>query len=98
MKLQIYALPICLFVFLSLASAQTPFHGSITGQVFDASTKRPLEFVNVVLHQRADSSMVTGTTTDKTGQFVLPNVPGGEYYCTLFLIGSAPCFVIQSGC
>jgi outer membrane receptor protein involved in Fe transport len=77
-----------LFVF-TVSSAQDDFHGSISGQVIDVSTKRSLEFVNVLLHRCADSSMVSGTTTDATGKFLFPEVAAGEYFCKFGLVGYA---------
>ena len=79
-------LPLCL---ISVSPAQDDLHGSVTGQVIDGSTKRPLEFVNVLLHRCADSSMVSGTTTDATGRFLFPDVAAGEYFCKFGLVGYA---------
>jgi TonB-linked SusC/RagA family outer membrane protein len=46
--------------------------GTITGQVVDQSTQRPLSGVQITV-----SGTQTGTLTNQQGQFVLPNVPAG---------------------
>ena len=48
-------------------SAQT----TLTGTVLDAATGTPVEFATVMLTRAADSSMVTGTTTEPDGDFAL---------------------------
>jgi outer membrane receptor protein involved in Fe transport len=65
----------------------TNIRGKITGQVIDAQTKQKIEYCNVVLLRFRDSSMVTGTITDKDGKFVLDNVPPGFYKLRASYIG-----------
>ncbi len=61
--------------------------GSITGNVFDQTTKKPVEFSNVILFNQKDSIQVTGTVTDKNGKFILNNLNGGKYYLYVQFIG-----------
>ena len=61
--------------------------GAVSGIVKADSTKRPLEFVNVILLNQSDSSIVTGTVTDSKGQFEIKNIPAGEYLLTYGLLG-----------
>ncbi len=67
--------------------AQNEIRGTIRGQVVDEAGKRPLEFVNVLLQRRSDSTSVTGMATDKNGQFAFLEVEAGEYFCRCSLIG-----------
>lgn len=60
--------------------------GTIKGSVVDEATRRPLEFVNVVLRSAGDSSIVTGTVSDKNGKFDIENVTEGDYQVTFSLI------------
>ena len=60
--------------------------GTIKGGVVDETTRHPLEFVNVVLRSTSDSSIVTGTVSDKNGKFDIENVPEGDYLVTFSLI------------
>lgn len=52
---------------------------AIQGQVFDKETSAPMEFASVSLHNAMDSSLLTGTTTDLSGIFILP-VSNGAYF------------------
>lgn len=67
--------------------AQQADPGTIRGSVIDESTNRPVEFVNVVIHQKSDSAIVTGKITDKAGKFDFPDVHDGEYFISFGLIG-----------
>lgn len=46
-----------------------------------------MEFVNVVLRSKEDSTIVAGTETDSRGQFLFINVATGEYFIRLSFIG-----------
>ena len=61
--------------------------GVVSGVVKADSTNRPLEFVNVILLNQADSSIVTGTTSDSKGKFEISNIAAGEYFLTYSLLG-----------
>jgi len=53
--------------------------GSVRGRVLDEERKA-LEFVNVYLTPLDDStSLIAGTVSDSTGNFLLANIPLGEY-------------------
>jgi outer membrane receptor protein involved in Fe transport len=81
-----FALVCCLSTFVL---AQENTRGSITGQIIDAGTKRPLELVNVLLQRTSDSSLVAGKATDKEGKFSFPEIQPGEYYCRCSIVGYA---------
>jgi outer membrane receptor protein involved in Fe transport len=72
---------------ISLLYAQNSRAGTIIGKVREDSTHRPLEFVNVLLLKKADSTLVTGTTTGANGNFKLKNIPSGEYIVKFMQIG-----------
>jgi len=59
--------------------------GSINGQVVDADTKAPLFGTNVVL-----AGTQLGAATDAEGQFVIKNVPVGNYILRFHYIGYEP--------
>ncbi len=62
--------------------------GKVIGQVIDAQTKEPLEFVNVLLkRQNVTGVAPLGTVTDKNGDFVIHNIPAGDYNVTVSYIG-----------
>jgi hypothetical protein len=55
--------------------AQSVSTGSISGMVVSDSSKQPLEYVNVVLLSLPDSTLVTGTTTNRKGTFRIVSLP-----------------------
>ena len=63
--------------------------GTITGKVFDLSTKKPIEFSNVILFNQKDSTQITGAVTDKNGGFILRNLNDGRYYLSIQFVGYA---------
>lgn len=67
--------------------AQNHIKGSITGTVIIESTKKPLEFVNVVVMNQADSSLITGSVTDNKGKFEIVTVPDGIFFIRYSILG-----------
>jgi len=63
--------------------------GYITGKVFDLSTKKPVEFSNVILFNQKNSLQVTGDVTDKDGMFSFKNIKDGNYYLSIQFVGYA---------
>ncbi|MFP4621835.1 MAG: TonB-dependent receptor domain-containing protein [Bacteroidales bacterium] len=60
--------------------------GSIQGEVF-VEDDGPLEYANITLYKKGDSSLVTGTVTDADGNFELDKVPFGRFYLEVDFIG-----------
>lgn len=67
--------------------------GKIIGSLFDAQTNQIIEYGNIVLFLTKDSSMVTGTISDKTGKFTLSNLQFGMYYLKASFIGYVTKFI-----
>lgn len=61
--------------------------GNIKGTVKVMQTEDPLEYANVVLYKKSDSSIVTGTVTNEEGEFNMSDVPFGMYYMEIDFIG-----------
>ncbi len=61
--------------------------GNIYGKVFDKTTKAPIEYANVIIYKKSDSSQVTGNITDRNGIFKITEVPFGNYYCMVQFMG-----------
>ena len=61
--------------------------GTISGKVFDADSKTPIEYANVVVYSRQDSSQVTGGITNKDGEFSITGIPIGNFYVDVQFIG-----------
>ncbi len=67
------------FAFASAAEAQT---GTVTGQVTDAASGRPLESAQVYIEGTA-----LGTLTNSSGQYLFVNAPAGEHTVIAELVG-----------
>ncbi|MCF7560757.1 TonB-dependent receptor family protein [Sabulilitoribacter multivorans] len=70
-----------LFSFLSFSQEY-----NIVGDLKD-ETNLPIEFANVVLLNKEDSSPLIGTTTDDLGAFILNNVKAGKYTLKISFLG-----------
>ncbi|NUQ80007.1 MAG: TonB-dependent receptor [Bacteroidetes bacterium] len=85
-----------LMLFSTLAVAQSPTGGrpsgtgSVSGRILDSESGDPLEYSNIVLIRVRDSVMQSGTISDKTGEFILSEVPYGRYQLKVSFIGYDP--------
>lgn len=61
--------------------------GIIRGQIAETETHNPLSFVNVMLYKVANDSLVSGAISDREGKFEINEVPNGEFYIQIKLIG-----------
>ncbi len=61
--------------------------GVIKGMVKEKGNDMPVEYANVILYNKADSSLVAGTITDAEGNYLLEKVPEGDYYMVYDFIG-----------
>ena len=64
--------------------------GRITGTVVTAEDEQPLAGATVAVQTPADSSLVTGVTTDSTGAFAVDDLPYGTYTVRVSFVGYAP--------
>lgn len=86
----LFALAALLSMFTITAAAQdvrATKGGSVSGRILDEQSGRPIDYANVVLHHKADSSMALGTISDAQGRFTLGGVAPGEYYLVIHFIG-----------
>ena len=85
-----------LLIFLlsfNVMSQETIGTNEVIGQVKDADTHSPLQFVTVTLKD-IDSGELVGDVTDKNGMFKL-NVADGKYYCIIESLSFQP-FIIHT--
>lgn len=83
-----------LLMFVNLSAISDPVaSGKITGIVLEKGVNTGIEYANIVLFKKADSSIVTGLVTDKKGYFKLSQIPYGEYYLTVDFIGYKKIFI-----
>ncbi|MBD3275829.1 MAG: hypothetical protein GF372_10975, partial [Candidatus Marinimicrobia bacterium] len=72
---------------VSLLFTATSYGGVITGTVQDSISQSAMEYANVVLYSAKDSTQVTGTITDRQGQFEIANLNPGAYFIRTTFIG-----------
>ncbi|MEJ5301830.1 MAG: TonB-dependent receptor [Bacteroidales bacterium] len=61
--------------------------GVLKGRIIDAESKTPLEYTNIAIYKKRDSSLVDGTVTDAKGNFILEKLPFGRFYAMISFIG-----------
>jgi ferric enterobactin receptor len=84
-----YFLTILFASFCIASSAQTNnSKGKITGKIIDASTKAGFDYATITIFIQGDNTKpVTGTTSDKKGNFTIDQLPFGEYTMSVNFIG-----------
>ncbi len=78
-----------LFIFLLLFTFSIPLFAfyTIKGKIIDASTQKPLDFVNVTLLKPDSDIPAAGITSDTKGSFLLPQVNNGKYTLRVSFVG-----------
>jgi outer membrane receptor protein involved in Fe transport len=61
--------------------------GRIKGTIIDSETSQPMEYANIAIFNKRDSSLVTGGITNQNGQFDIGGLGYGEYYAEAIFIG-----------
>lgn len=88
-----YSLLLILFISANLISQSK--NGSVYGNIVDDGTNNPIPFVNILLLNNADSSVVYVATTNKSGKFEFKTVADGDYLIKFTCIGFHE--IIKSG-
>ena len=63
------------------------FSQQIKGKVVDATTKTPLEFVNIALFKDGSDKLIKGITTNEQGLFDLQEIGAGSYELRISFVG-----------
>lgn len=85
MKRIIYML---LFV---LATTNIMAQGVVKGLILDKTQSTPLEFVNVLVVAKSDTTKIIGSAiSDAAGKFAVRNLPDGNYLVKLSFLGYKP--------
>ncbi|MDR0370266.1 MAG: TonB-dependent receptor family protein [Prevotellaceae bacterium] len=71
-----------------LFCAHLPMHAAdIKGKIVEATTNRPLDFVNVVLSAPDSETIIAGAVSDIDGNFTIPSVKNGTYRLQISFLG-----------
>lgn len=81
MKQTLVALLVCLLFIPSYAAL------TIKGKIVDSGSQAPIDYVNVALIKPESQAPAVGVTTDKKGNFLLPQVTKGKYTLRISFIG-----------
>lgn len=60
---------------------------SISGLVLDGQSKQALPFATIIIKQKADSTLVSGTVSDVEGRFSIVGIPNGNYQVVISFVG-----------
>ena len=61
--------------------------GIIKGVIIDSLKNEPLPFANITLHYQKDSSLLGGTASGTSGEFIIHNVVEGNYFIKVSFMG-----------
>lgn len=67
-----------------MANAQV---NTITGKVFEKGTNTSLTGVRIILINKTDSTKILGTWTNNKGDFIVKNIPAGNYNLSFNMLG-----------
>lgn len=73
------------FVKASIVDDDKP--GTIKGVIIDNTTGQAMEYANVAIYNKEDSTLITGSITGVNGEFEIKGMPLGEYYLEAQFIG-----------
>ncbi len=59
----------------------------ITGIVLNEASREPLEYANIAIYDKSDSSLISGGITDENGQFEIEKIEYGEFYLEANFVG-----------
>lgn len=62
-------------------------HSSVSGKIFDSSTKQPLQYSTVSLIDKATGKTVNGSIADEHGSFSIVNLAFGSYKVSVTFLG-----------
>lgn len=62
--------------------------GNIRGHVVNKDTGEPMDFVTIQIFDQSGKPLQISTITDDTGEFILENVPDGNYTVKIINVGS----------
>jgi outer membrane receptor protein involved in Fe transport len=87
MKKLIVVMIFSLFVTVNIHADGIPDGGQVKGLVIDKKSKLPVEYATIALFNAIDSTLVTGTITDKNGNFKATKIAEGNYYIKVNFLG-----------
>ena len=59
----------------------------IYGKIIDKASNKTMQYANIALFSKKDSSLIGGGITNEQGIFSIPNVANGDYYLEAKFVG-----------
>ena len=84
MTLKQYYFNVLLLLFIQTISAQ---NASIKGVILDNQNGEPIEYASVALLSPFDNSVISGTVSNKNGNFTIQNIKDGNYKLKIYFVG-----------
>jgi len=78
---------LCLITMGAYAEDGDNSTGEIKGKIIDESSRKPVSYASVALISTNDGSLVTGVISNENGEYLLGNVPYGEYNIKVSYLG-----------
>ncbi|WP_214070396.1 outer membrane beta-barrel family protein [Mucilaginibacter sp. dw_454] len=80
---------ICLLFILivSFIRVNAQANGRVSGKIIDADTKQPIEYVSISIFKIGVASPFNGSVSHTKGNFVISNIPNGEYSIRIDFMG-----------
>ena len=78
---------ILLFLIVSFTHIMAQNPGKITGKVFDAVSKQPIEYATISVFKTGNTSPFNGAVADSKGVFTISNIANGEYVIHVDFMG-----------
>ncbi len=63
------------------------YEGKISGRIIDSALVEPIDYASVGLLLQENDKEVNGTTSDAKGNFLISNVPDGNYKIVIYFMG-----------
>ena len=60
---------------------------TVSGRVLDKGTRQPLAYANIIIRDKSNQHLISGTTSAQDGRFILSGIPDGVYIISCSFIG-----------
>jgi outer membrane receptor protein involved in Fe transport len=64
-----------------------PKGGEIVGKIVDDVSNQPMEYTSIAVYNLSDSTLLTGTVSNTAGDFIIEEIPYGDYYLEIHFVG-----------
>lgn len=84
---RILLLVLAILVFNNIKAQTSSGENILKGKISDSSSAAPLDYATISLFTKGNKKPINGSVTDKTGKYVIKDIPDGVYTITFEFIG-----------